>query len=174
MISYHHPCDSRQPGHLVKLVLRHSKSLPAFEHDSTDMPPQVAAEAVLDSPWHSAVESDATVSPYQPVHPQAVAISDLDDSRYTSISRRRSNGACSYTAELGHYPEDRPVVSCFRGLYSRAHTWTWYAHTYKLPGRRHSIPQNWIRVPGVRCSSGCGTSTCQEHQHFWRIGHVDT
>lgn len=72
----------RQSGHLAKLVLQHSRSLPTFELDCADTPhhdsdPRVVAEVVLDSPSHSA-ETD-TVPEYQTVHPQAVAVLDLDD-----------------------------------------------------------------------------------------------
>ena len=72
----------RQSGHLANLVLQHSKSLPTFELDRTDTPrqdgdPRTVAEVVLDGPLRSA-ETD-TVPEHQTVHPQAVAVLDLDD-----------------------------------------------------------------------------------------------
>lgn len=72
----------RQSGHLAKILLQYSKSLKTCEPDSTDTSrqdglPEAVAEIALDSPLHSA--ESGTVSPYQQVCSQAVAILDLDD-----------------------------------------------------------------------------------------------
>jgi len=73
----------RQSGHLAKLVLQHSKSLQKFELDCTDTShrvgdPRAVAEVVPASSSHAGTESDM-IPEHQIVHPQAVAVLDLDD-----------------------------------------------------------------------------------------------
>ena len=86
-----------QSGHLAKLVLQHSKSLPKFElSDCTDTPhqdsdPRATEEVVLDNPSHSA-ETD-TVPEYRGVEPQAVAVLDLDDSPHRRLESQYTTPA---------------------------------------------------------------------------------
>ena len=75
----------QQSGHLAKLILQHSKSLPRFELDHKDLSRQdgesrtstSASEVVLDGALHN-VES-VTVPEQRPFYPHAVAVLDLDD-----------------------------------------------------------------------------------------------
>ncbi|KAG8217079.1 hypothetical protein J3R82DRAFT_5101 [Butyriboletus roseoflavus] len=77
----------RQSGHLAKLVLQYSKSLPKSEPDERDTSypnnvPHTVTGVDIASALHSA-QSD-TVPEYQQVHPQAVAVLDLADGQYTT------------------------------------------------------------------------------------------
>ena len=69
----------RQSGHLAKLLLQHCKSLPncGLDHSSTSLRDSVPQAAVAEVVLGDA--QPGKMSTYQQVHPQAVAILDLDD-----------------------------------------------------------------------------------------------
>ncbi|KAI9569517.1 hypothetical protein HD554DRAFT_2038164 [Boletus coccyginus] len=84
----------RQSGHLAKLVLQHSKGLQKFELDCTDTSHQVGdPRAVAEAVPASSSHAGTMIPEHQAVHPQAVAVLDLDnvphrrlESQYTTLA----------------------------------------------------------------------------------------
>ncbi|KAF8437640.1 hypothetical protein L210DRAFT_2338446 [Boletus edulis BED1] len=86
----------RQSGHLAKLVLQHSKSIRTFVLDRTDASLQVDdlqndPHVVLNSSSHTS-DSDAALE-RPAIHPQAVAVLDLDDVRDRHLESQYSTSA---------------------------------------------------------------------------------